>query len=81
MACGTPVVTSDVASLPEVVGDAGICIAPDDVDKLAESVVKLLEDKEFRKKMIAKGLARAAEFSWLRNATQTLDIYKAIDGR
>ena len=75
MACGTPVVTSNVSSLPEVVGDAGIKVDPHDVHALSEAMYKVLSDEELRKNMVKKGLERAKQFSWERTATETLQVY------
>ena len=78
MACGTPVVTSNVASLPEAVGDAGLMESPDDVPGLANAVNRLLEDSEFREDHIKRGLKHVKGFDWATNAAQTMSIYKEI---
>ena len=75
MACGTPVVTSDVSSLPEVVGDAALLIDPLDVDGLAGTIRRLWDDEALRSDLRARGLARAREFSWERTARLTLEAY------
>src|SRR5207249_838025 len=67
MACGTPVVTSNRSSLPEVVGDAGITIDPHDSEALADALVSLLEDHEARADLSSRGLARASAFTWERS--------------
>lgn len=64
MACGIPVITSDNSSLPEVVGDAGIMVNCDDVDSVALSMKKILEDDEFRCDLVNRSLARASSFNW-----------------
>lgn len=64
MACGTPVVTSNVASLPEVVGDAGIMVSPLDIQGLASAVHDVLTDAPLRESLVKKGLARVQKFSW-----------------
>lgn len=64
MACGVPVITSNTSSLPEVVGDAGIMLAPDDVAGLSQAMERLLTDAALRSRMAAKGIARARQFSW-----------------
>ncbi|MDR3199350.1 MAG: glycosyltransferase family 4 protein [Planctomycetaceae bacterium] len=64
MQCGTPVITSNTSSLPEVVGDAGIMLDPHDVEGLAEAFNRVLNDGELRKTMTAKGLEQAQKFSW-----------------
>ena len=75
MACGTPVVTSDVSSLPEVVGDAALLIDPLDVDGLAGAIRRLWDDDILRSDLRARGLVRAREFSWERTARLTLEAY------
>lgn len=74
MACGTPVITSNVTSLPEVVGDAGMLVNPYSVDEIAEAIYKVVSDRELREGMRRKGLERAKLFSWERAARETLQI-------
>jgi len=78
MACGTPVITSNTSSLPEVVGNAGIMIDPYDVDGLAKAMYKVLRNDRLRDDMIKKGLKRAKMFSWEKAAKETLDVYEEI---
>jgi len=78
MACGTPVITSNSTSLPEVVGNAGIMINPRNINELTESMYKVLTDKDLRKNMAEKGLERAKIFDWGKSAEQTLLFYKKI---
>lgn len=78
MACGTPVVTSNAASLPEVVGDAGFMLAPDDVEGLAHAVHRMLEDPNVRETFVQRGLGRARCFNWGKNLMKTLKIYEQI---
>jgi glycosyltransferase involved in cell wall biosynthesis len=80
MASGTPVVTSCVASLPEVVGDAGLMVPPDNVVGLAEAVEALLENENLRKAQIQKGLDHVKKFDWAKNAVMTMEIYEEIIG-
>ncbi|RLC69773.1 MAG: glycosyltransferase family 1 protein [Chloroflexi bacterium] len=75
MACGTPVVTSNVSSLPEVVGDAGLMVEPADVESLAAAIERVLEDGGLRREMVQRGLARAKEFTWERAARRLLGVY------
>ena len=75
MACGTPVVTSNASSLPEVVGDAGLMVEPMDVEGLAAAIGCVLEDGDLRREMVQRGLARAREFTWGRAARQLLEVY------
>jgi glycosyltransferase involved in cell wall biosynthesis len=76
MACGLPVVVSNVASLPEVVGDAGLLIDPHDVDELTVAMWRLLSDSKLREEMRAKGLRQAGRFSWERASRETMAIYE-----
>jgi glycosyltransferase involved in cell wall biosynthesis len=78
MACGTPVVVSDAASLPEVVGDAGLTVAADDVDALAEALARVLLDASLHASLRDAGLARAATFTWQVAAERLLDIYHRV---
>jgi glycosyltransferase involved in cell wall biosynthesis len=78
MACGTPVVTSDSSSLPEVVGDAGLMVAPDDHQALAEAIVRVIEDAHLRGDLVKRGLARAAEFSWQATGERLLSAYQSL---
>jgi glycosyltransferase involved in cell wall biosynthesis len=78
MACGTPVICSNAASLPDVVGDAALLVSPDDTDGLAEAIVRVLTDKALASTMREKGLRRAAQFSWRRTAELTLEAYRSL---
>jgi len=79
MACGTPVITSNTTSLPEVVGDAGVMIDPDNINLMADSIFKILSDTKFRKDLIKKGLKRVKIFSWDKSAKKAEEIYKKLD--
>ncbi len=78
MACGTPVITSNTSSLPEVVGDAAIIADPYDVNKFAEEMYELLMNESLKEEMIKKGLKRSKMFSWDISAKKTLKIYKEL---
>jgi len=78
MACGCPVVCSNTSSLPEVVGDAGIMVDPNNVDELANAIHRVLMDSHLRKKMIEKGLERTKMFSWKKMAEETLKVYEEV---
>jgi glycosyltransferase involved in cell wall biosynthesis len=75
MACGTPVVTSNAAALPEVVGDAGLTVPPDDVERLAQAIYRTLYDDDWRRQAIQEGIRQAAKFSWSAAAQHTADLY------
>jgi glycosyltransferase involved in cell wall biosynthesis len=81
MACGTPVVTSNVSSLPEVVGDAAIQVNPENVFDIARGISDLLLDEELRARLIRRGREQAARFSWNWTARQVLEIYKDVIGQ
>ncbi len=72
MACGTPVVTSNVTSLPEVVGNAALTVNPYNIDEIANAMARLLDDAALREHMRQAGLARASQLTWRRTAEATL---------
>jgi glycosyltransferase involved in cell wall biosynthesis len=78
MQCGTPVVVSDRASLPEVVGDAGLLIDPDNPSTIAEACRRLLDDPDLRTHYREAGIRQAQTFSWRATAEKTLAAYRAV---
>jgi glycosyltransferase involved in cell wall biosynthesis len=78
MACGTPVIVSNVSSLPEVVGDAGLLVHPEDVEGLTVAMWRALTDEDLRRELREKGFKRARTFSWQRAARETLDVYRKV---
>jgi glycosyltransferase involved in cell wall biosynthesis len=78
MASGVPVVCSNTSSMPEVVGDAGVMVPPEDVDGLARAIGDLLADPERRALLSARGLERARRFSWKSSARKLLDVYRYV---
>jgi len=81
MACGTPVVTSNTSSLPEVVGDAGLLVEPTDPEEIAQAMQRLLTDSTLRDELTSKGLERAKAFTWQRTARETVEVYdRALAG-
>jgi glycosyltransferase involved in cell wall biosynthesis len=78
MAMGTPVVVSNVASLPEVVGEAGILVDPYDTQKMAEAIKNVLESKSLYNKLREKGLKRARKFTWQRCAKKSLEVLENV---
>jgi glycosyltransferase involved in cell wall biosynthesis len=76
MACGTPVITSNTSSLPEVVGQAGMLVEPTDVVALTEALRRVLQDAALRAQMRTAGLAQAARFSWQGTAGGTVKSYR-----
>lgn len=78
MSCGTPVIASNVTSMPEILQDAAILIAPSDIDKLCIAMKDILNDEQLRNNLILKGFKRASSLSWDKTARETIDIYKKI---
>jgi glycosyltransferase involved in cell wall biosynthesis len=80
MACGAPVITSNVTSLPEVVGDAGVIVEPTDTEALAAAMVRVLSHPALQAELRAKAMQRAAQFTWRRTAEQTVETYRRVLG-
>ncbi len=80
MACGTPVITSSTSSLPEVVGDAGLTVNPEDTGAIAHAMRTLVNDVALRARLRDAGLARAREFTWKRTAELTARAYERALG-
>ncbi len=78
MASGTPVVVSNVSSLPEVTGDAAILVNPLDPGDIADGITRVLTNDDLRREMRHKGLVRAAQFSWEASARRVRDIYGQV---
>ena len=80
MASGTPVVTSNVSSLPEVAGDAAVLVDPYDVESIVTGVRRVLTDPALAADLRRKGLVRARDFSWERSVARTHEIYRLVSG-
>ena len=78
MACGTPVVASNVYALPEVCGDAAVLVDPYDVDDIAEGLLCILDDPEWAGELRRRGLARASQFTWRRSAELHVEAYERL---
>jgi glycosyltransferase involved in cell wall biosynthesis len=78
MACGVPVITSSVSCLPEVAGGAAVLVDPLDVNDIADALGRVLTDVGLRAELVAKGRARAAQFTWAKAARQLLDVYRRV---
>jgi glycosyltransferase involved in cell wall biosynthesis len=78
MTCGTPVLTSDISSLPEVAGAAAVLVPPTDVEAIADGLLRLLEDAALRADLAECGRRQAANFSWERCARETLSVYNSV---
>jgi len=76
MQCGVPVITSNTSSLPEVVGDAGIMVEPDDESGLSQAILDVYSSPSIRDEMKKKSLLQSKKFSWERCSEKTIDVYK-----
>jgi glycosyltransferase involved in cell wall biosynthesis len=76
MACGAAVIASNNSSIPEVVGDAGLLVDPYDVTEIATALERVLTDDGLRAELAARGLRRAAQFSWTKTAELTIQTYR-----
>ncbi len=78
MACGTPVITSNTSSMPEIGGTDAILINPESSDEICDMMLRLETDEKFYQEKRDVGLQRAQQFSWRKTAQQLLDLYKAV---
>jgi len=78
MACGTPVLTSNVSSLPEVAGDAALLVDPLDTEAIAQGMARLVTDPHLRRSLVERGYAQVRQFSWTRAARQVLQVLESI---
>ncbi len=78
MTLGTPVITSNTSSLPEVAGDAALLVDPNDSTSLAEAILRVLGDSQLREELISKGKERATLYSWEKTAKETLRAYRSL---
>jgi glycosyltransferase involved in cell wall biosynthesis len=78
MTCGTPTITSNVTSIPEIVQDGAITIDPNNTDLLTEKIYDVLTNLDLRRDLIEKGLRRAYNFSWKKTAIETIKVYEEL---
>lgn len=78
MACGVPVVASNASSIPEVIGESGVLLAPNDVNGWVKEITILLESKKLRQKLSLAGLKQAKKFSWRQTALETIKVYEKV---
>jgi len=78
MACGCPVIVSNVGALPEVVGDAGILANPHNINEWTDSMYEILTDEGLREDIVSRGLERAKMFSWKKTAKETIAVYESV---
>ena len=76
MQCGIPVITSNVSSIPEIVGDACLLINPYSVENISDSIIMLLSDMDKWQKYSLMGIEKAKEYSWQETAAKTLEAYR-----
>ncbi|MBI2589814.1 glycosyltransferase family 4 protein [Candidatus Berkelbacteria bacterium] len=81
MSCGTPVVSSNTSSLPEMVGEGGILLSPTNLSAWARALTSLIADASLRRELAGKGRKQARRFSWERTAKETIRIYEATYAR
>ncbi len=78
MACGTPVITSNISSLPEVAGDAAILVDPINVNAMSEAILELLSNASYGQVLRARGMERVCQFTWRRTAEQIAQVYENL---
>jgi len=78
MACGTPVISAHVSSLPEVAGDAAILTDPLDVEAIVAAICRLQTDLDYQATLSQKGLERVKQFSWEESARRTAQVYEKL---
>ena len=76
MACGCPVITSNVSACPEVAGDAALLVNPYSVKEIAEAMERIIRDEKLREELSKKGIKRAREFTWEQNAKKHLEVFE-----
>ena len=80
MACHTPLVASNVSSIPEVAGDAAVLVDPHKVDEIADAMGLVLDDASLRRQMVRRGIGRVEMFTIEKSARQTLQVYEEVMG-
>jgi glycosyltransferase involved in cell wall biosynthesis len=78
MACGTPVITSNISSMPEVCGDAAIYVDPCNIRDIFEKMQSLIGSKHLQEDMVKKGLQRVKNFTWEKSANEHLKVFKEV---
>ena len=78
MACGAPVITSNISSLPEVVGDAALLINPRNTDELSAAILRILQDTSLQQELRQKGFERVKHFTWSASARKMLSVYQKL---
>ncbi|NOY49015.1 MAG: glycosyltransferase family 4 protein [Chlorobi bacterium] len=78
MGCGSPVITSNTSSMPEVSGDAAFIVDPYKPEEITDAMIKIGNDEKLRRQLVEKGLKQAAKFSWKNMALEVLELYKTV---
>lgn len=78
MTCGTPVITSNIASMPEVAGGAALLVDPTQIEDIADKISSVIESHDFRLRLSRQGLERARDFSWDKHARETMAVYREV---
>ncbi len=77
-ACGTPVITSNLSSMPEIAGEAALLVDPEDIEAITKQIKSIMESKTLQQELSEKGLKRAKEFSWMKCAEDTINAYRKV---
>jgi len=78
LACGTPTITSNISSMPEVAGDAALLVTPESPEEIYDAIKKILLDPILRTELKARSLRQASNFTWDKTASKTIDVYKRV---
>jgi len=78
MSCGTPVITSNVFSMPEIAGDAALLVDPNNPDEIAQAIIRLSSEPGLKNQLISKGIVQAKKFSWNKMALDVMKLYREI---
>lgn len=78
MACGTPVITSNISSMPEIGGEAALLVDPENSDDIKKKLKMIIEDKDLQKERVKKGFVQAGKFSWEKCAQETVKVYRQL---
>ena len=78
MANGLPVVASNVASIPEVVGDAGLLYNPNDVEGMIRGINLIMNDNNIKTEMIKKGIKQSSNFTWEKSVEKLVNVYRSV---
>ena len=81
MACGVPVVSSNVSSIPEIVEDAALLVNPNDPQDIAHGILQMLNNESLRFELIGRGLRQSAKFTWEKAADKMLTVFAALNHR